>query len=131
LIGWTQQDFARYPSHTIGHVVFRIRRLNTTQRSALWCTVLRFVNLAAKLHSRLQVSTYELKYSLVTDTPTHLVHQNVVVHMIKEGADVYVDHSVLAMACRDAGMLLLSGTDNGPWLDPASLQLPACRRSFG
>jgi hypothetical protein len=27
----------------------------------------------------------------------------------------------LAIACRDAGMPLLSGTDNGQWLDPAGL----------
>ncbi|MFT5720926.1 MAG: hypothetical protein ACI9W6_001227 [Motiliproteus sp.] len=33
---------------------------------------------------------------------------------------------LLAIACRDAGMPLLSGTDNGLWLDPAGF----CRLNF-
>jgi hypothetical protein len=36
-------------------------------------------------------------------------------------ADLSASAASLAIACRDAGMPLLSGTDNGQWLDPAGL----------
>jgi hypothetical protein len=36
-------------------------------------------------------------------------------------ADLSASAANLAIACRDAGMPLLSGTDNGQWLDSAGL----------
>jgi hypothetical protein len=36
-------------------------------------------------------------------------------------ADLSASAAILAIACRDAGMPLLSGTDKGQWIDPAGL----------